>query len=327
MRRMWGPALAASVALSGLSGAATATEWKAYTYVDSVVTPAYRGLEKLAADFAKEPTAAITIKPNAGGSLPIKANNITQAVADGVLHIADDFSYVGNIRIGGLIRLPFLIENEQEYAKARDIWIKYVDEELDALGVKRLSEYHYPAQVVFASQKVTSLEELKGKKVRVSSAEQGEVLKQLGATPVTLTPPDVPSGLQSGVVSGVLTASAGGGLQWRDFFTHNYRLGVNWTNSMFIVNKGVWDKLSKDDQAKLSKVAVAAAESIESELRNTEDSSTEQFKRTGMTVTLPTAEEKAKAVATIAGYWDAWAKQKGGKAPEALAAIRAALKR
>jgi TRAP-type C4-dicarboxylate transport system substrate-binding protein len=324
---MWGPALAASVALSGLSGAATATEWKAYTYVDSVVTPAYRGLEKLAADFAKETNGAITIKPNAGGSLPIKANNITQAVADGVLHIADDFSYVGNIRIGGLIRLPFLIENEQEYAKARDIWIKYVDEELDALGVKRLSEYHYPAQVVFASQKVTSLEELKGKKVRVSSAEQGEVLKQLGATPVTLTPPDVPSGLQSGVVSGVLTASAGGGLQWRDFFTHNYRLGVNWTNSMFIVNKGVWDKLSKDDQAKLSKVAVAAAESIESELRNTEDSSTEQFKRTGMTVTLPTAEEKAKAVATIAGYWDAWAKQKGGKAPEALAAIRAALKR
>lgn len=327
MRRIWGPVLAASVALSGLSGVATATEWKAYTYVDSVVTPAYRGLEKLAADFAKETNGAITIKPNAGGSLPIKANNITQAVADGVLHIADDFSYVGNIRIGGLIRLPFLIENEQEYAKARDIWIKYVDEELDALGVKRLSEYHYPAQVVFASQKVTSLEELKGKKIRVSSAEQGEVLKQLGATPVTLTPPDVPSGLQSGVVSGVLTASAGGGLQWRDFFTHNYRLGVNWTNSMFIVNKGVWDKLSKDDQAKLSKVAVAAAESIESELRNTEDSSTEQFKRTGMIVTLPTAEEKAKAVATITGYWDAWAKQKGGKAPEALAAIRAALKR
>ncbi len=327
MRRMWGPALAASVALSGLSGAATATEWKAYTYVDSVVTPAYRGLEKLAADFAKETNGAITIKPNAGGSLPIKANNITQAVADGVLHIADDFSYVGNIRIGGLIRLPFLIENEQEYAKARDIWIKYVDEELDALGVKRLSEYHYPAQVVFASQKVTSLEELKGKKVRVSSAEQGEVLKELGATPVTLTPPDVPSGLQSGVVSGVLTASAGGGLQWRDFFTHNYRLGVNWTNSMFIINKGVWDKLSPENQAKLSKVATAAAESIESELRNTEDSSTEKFKSTGMIVTLPTPEEKAKAVATITGYWDTWAKQKGGKAPEALAAIRAALKR
>jgi len=327
MRKSWGLALVAGIALSVSSSAATATEWKAYTYVDSVVTPAYRGLDKLAADFAKETNGAITIKPNAGGSLPIKANNITQAVADGVLHIADDFSYVGNIRIGGLIRLPFLIENEQEYAKARDVWIKYVDEELDALGVKRLSEYHYPAQVVFASQKVTSLEDLKGKKIRVSSAEQGEVLKQLGATPVTLTPPDVPSGLQSGVVSGVLTASAGGGLQWRDFFTHNYRLGVNWTNSMFIVNKGLWDKLSKDDQAKLAKVAVAAAESIESELRNTEDSSTEQFKRTGMTVTLPTAEEKAKALATITGYWDAWAKQKGGKAPEALAAIRAALKR
>ncbi|MGD9803109.1 MAG: TRAP transporter substrate-binding protein DctP [Hyphomicrobiaceae bacterium] len=320
-------ALAACLGLAQSVVSAEAVEWKAYTYVDSVVTPAYRGLEKLSADYEKETGGAITIKPNAGGSLPIKASNITQAVADGVLQIADDFSFVGNLRIGGLIRLPSLIENETEYAQAREIWLKYVDQELDAMGVKRLSDYHYPAQVFFSSQKMTSLEDIKGRKIRVSSAEQGEVIKRLGGTAVTLSPPEVPTGLQSGVVSGVLTASAGGGLQWRDFFTHNYRLGVNWTNSMFIVNKSVWNKLTPDQQAKLNKVAKDAAAAIETELRTTEDSSTEKFKATGMVITLPTAEEKAKAVAAISDYWEAWAKQKGGKAPEALAAIRAAIKR
>lgn len=327
MQRLTYFAVVAGLGLVLSGGAARAVEWKAYTYVDSVVTPAYRGLEKLSADYEKETGGAITIKPNAGGSLPIKASNITQAVADGVLQIADDFSFVGNVRIGGLIRLPSLIENEAEYVQARDIWLKYVDEELDAMGVKRLSEYHYPAQVFFSSQKLTSLDDIKGRKIRVSSAEQGEVIKRLGGTAVTLSPPEVPTGLQSGVVSGVLTASAGGGLQWRDFFTHNYRLGVNWTNSMFIVNKALWSKLTPDQQTKLSKVAKDAAEAIETELRTTEDSSTEKFKATGMIITLPTADEKTKAITAISDYWEAWAKQKGGKAPEALVAIRAALKR
>ncbi len=309
------------------AGAAAAAEWKAYTYIDAVTTPAYKGLEKLAADFAAATGGEIEIKPNVGGSLPIQASSITQAVGDGVLDIADDMAFVGNIRIGGLIRLPFLMDSAEDYDKARGIWIAHADKELAGLGVKLLAEYHYPAQVLFSSRPVTSLEEIKGLKIRVSSPEQAEFVTRFGGVPVTLAPPEVPSALQSGVINGVLTASAGGGRVWRDFFTHNYRLPVNWTNSMFVVNQGVFDDLSAEDQEKLLTAARAAAASIEKELSDTEDSSTETFAKTGMTVTVPTDAEMAKASEAISDYWQAWADQRGPAAVEALAEIRKALGR
>jgi TRAP-type C4-dicarboxylate transport system substrate-binding protein len=308
-------------------GLASAKEWKSYTYIDAVTTPAYKGLQKLAADFEQATGGEIVIKPAVGGSLPIKANNITQAVADGVLPIADDMAFAGNIRIGGLIRLPFLIETEAEYAKAREVWMRAVDAELDKMGVKLLAEYHYPAQVLFTSVPVTKLEDIKGKKIRVSSAEQGELVRRLGGVPVTLAPPEVATALQSGVINGVLTASAGGGRVWREFFTHNYRLPVNWANSLFIVNKDVWEGLSPDHQSKLQKAAQVAAAQVETELRDTEQSSTDQFRSTGMVVTVPTPEEVKTAVDQSRDYWDDWAKQKGSTAVEALKSVRAALGR
>ena len=310
-----------------LASTAAAKEWKSYTYIDAVTTPAYRGLQKLATDFDKATDGAIAIKPNVGGSLPIKANSITQAVADGVLHIADDMAFVGNIKIGGLIRLPFLMDSAADYDKARRVWLGHADKELAAMGVKLLAEYHYPAQVLFATKPVTKLDDFKGLKIRVSSPEQGEFVKRFGGIPVTLAPPDVPSALQSGVINGVLTASAGGGRVWRDFFTHNYRLPVNWTNSMFIVNQRAFDGLSAADQQKLVKAAQEAAASVEKELTDNEDVATEEFRKTGMVVTIPTDAEMKTAASTIADYWQPWAEQKGAEAVSALVAIRSALGR
>jgi len=320
-------ALGAVVVGLSLAGTASAKEWKSYTYIDAVTTPAYRGLQKLANDFEKATNGAITIKPNVGGSLPIKANSITQAVADGVLPIADDMAFVGNIKIGGLIRLPFLMDSAADYDKARAIWLRHAEKELAAMGVKVLAEYHYPAQVLFASKPVTKLEDMKGLKIRVSSPEQGEFVKRFGGVPVTLAPPEVPSALQSGVINGVLTASAGGGRVWRDFFTHNYRLPVNWTNSMFIVNQRVFDGLSPADQEKLVKVAKDAAASVEKELSDGEDAATEEFRKSGMVVTIPTEAEMKTAASAIADYWKPWAEQKGADAVAALEEIRSALGR
>ncbi len=310
-----------------LSGGAIAKEWKSYTYIDAVTTPAYRGLQKLATDFEKATNGAIAIKPNVGGSLPIKASSITQAVGDNVLQIADDMAFVGNIRIGGLIRLPFMMDSAADYDKARAIWLPYADKELARLGVKLLAEYHYPAQVLFSSRPVTKLEDIKGLKIRVSSPEQGEFVKRFGGIPVTLAPPDVPSALQSGVINGVLTASAGGGRVWRDFFTHNYRLPVNWTNSLFIVNQGTFDALSAEDKEKLIKAAREAAAAVEKELSDSEDTATEEFRKTGMVVTIPTDAEMKTAASTIADYWKPWAEQKGPEAVAGLDAMRKALGR
>ena len=56
------------------------------------------------------------------------------------------------------------------------------------------------------------LDQIKEHKLRMSTAEQGNFLKRVGATPVQVTSAEVPAALERGIVEGVLTASAGGSL-------------------------------------------------------------------------------------------------------------------
>ena len=60
---------------------------------------------------------------------------------------------------------------------------------------------------------------------------------------MTLGAPEVPSALDRSVVDGVLTASTGGGNIWKDLLKFNYRLGINYFNSVVIVNKERFGKL------------------------------------------------------------------------------------
>src|SRR6266852_6310848 len=49
---------------------------------------------------------------------------------------------------------------------------------------------------------------------------------------VPIGAPEVPSALDRGVVDGVLTANTGGGNTWKDLLKYNYRIGVNYFNSV-----------------------------------------------------------------------------------------------
>lgn len=301
-------ALAAAVAVSA---PASATTLKAYTYIEAVTTPAYQGLELLSEELGKATNGEVTIKPSVGGSLPIAATDITHAVADGVLDLADDQFFSGNYESAGLMRLPFLTPTLDDYQKGRVIWNEIATPQMEALGVKMLADYHYPEQVIFSSKPITKLQDLKGLKVRVGSPEQGALIERLGAIPATLSPADVPTALQSGVVDAVITASAGGGRVWRDFFTHNYRLPVNWVNCVFIVNQDTYDDLSPEHQAALVAAAETAARHIEKTLMDTDASSTQSFIDSGMVVTTPTEEELEAAKGAIQSYWTEWATSKG----------------
>src|SRR5690606_2105587 len=101
----------------------------------------------------------------------------------------------------------------------------------------------------------------------------------------------------------------------------------NWTNSLFIVNQGTFDALSAEDKDKLVKAAREAAASVEKELSDSEDTATEEFRKTGMVVTIPTDAEMKTAASTIADYWKPWAEQKGADAVAGLDAMRKALGR
>ena len=75
----------------------------------------------------RRPTASFLLKYHLGGALTIKGTDITTAVGDNVIQIGDDGIQQGNVPITGILRLPMLITNPQEFDKALAVMKPYVD--------------------------------------------------------------------------------------------------------------------------------------------------------------------------------------------------------
>jgi TRAP-type transport system periplasmic protein len=307
--------------------AAAAEKWDLYVYNAVSTVAAVKGLNTVADQIEKETGGQLSIRLHLGGSLPINTTTITQAVSDDVVQMGDDGYFLGNVPIGGVLRLPMLIRTPEEYQKASAIMTPYLEKAFAKKGVIVLGQYLYPFQVAFSSKKLTALTDIKGQKIRVTSPEQGEFIKRLGGIPVTLGAPEVPSALDRGVVDGVLTANTGGGNVWKDLLKFNYRVGVNYFNSVIIVNKDRFNKLSPDVQAKVRKIVSDNMPLITQAMKDEEELLTKKFAEGGMTVTEEDPKDVDAGAKVISAYWQDWAKSKGPDAVAALKEVRAALGR
>ena len=311
----------------GPGRAVAAENWDLYIYNPVATVSAVKGMNTIIEQIEKETNGELKVRLHLGGSLPINTTNITQAVSDDVVQMGDDGYFTGNVPIGGILRLPMLIRSRAEYAKAAGVVDPYLETAFGKKGLVVLGQYLYPYQVAYSRNKLTRLADFKGQKIRVTSPEQGEFIKRLGAVPVTLGAPEVPSALDRGVVDGVLTANTGGGNTWKDLLKYNYRIGVNYFNSVVIANKDRFAKLPPEVQAKIKTIVKDNMPLITSAMENDEDNLTKKFAEGGMTVTEPSQADLDEAAKVIASFWDEWAKSKGPDAAAAVKQVRAALGR
>jgi TRAP-type transport system periplasmic protein len=320
-------AVALGIGSQAPSRATAAENWDLYIYNPVATVAAVKGMNVIVEQIEKETNGELKIRLHLGGSLPINTTNITQAVSDDVVQMGDDGYFLGNVPIGGILRLPMLIRTRDEYAKAAAVVDPYLEAAFGKKGLVVLGQYLYPFQVAYSRNKLTSLADFKGQKIRVTSPEQGEFIKRLGGVPVTIGAPEVPSALDRGVVDGVLTANTGGGNTWKDLLKYNYRIGVNYFNSVVIANKERFAKLPADVQEKVRRIVKDNMPLITSAMEKDEDNLSKKFAEGGMTVTQPTAQDQEEAAKIIAAYWDEWAKSRGPDAAKAVKQVRAALGR
>lgn len=327
-RRFVGAAAAASAvpAIGSHTVANAAENWRLYIFLPSPTMNTSQGLSKMAERLQAESNGELNVRFHVGGSLQIPVTNMTSAVADGVVQFGDDGFYHGTFPWGGAIRLPMLVQTEEEFAQAQQIMRPYLESAYLKKGVLLLAQYAYPAQVGFSRRKLTSLEDYKGQKLRVSSAEQGEFVRTFGGVPVTLGTPEVPSSLDRGVIDGVFTSAAPGGWSWRESLKFNYRLVIGFFDANLIVNKAAFDKLSPAMQQKMRTIVTETAPTLSAVMKRDDDATIEQLKSV-MTVSMAGADEVKRATAAMAPYWDSWARTKGPEAVEIVGKLRAAFKR
>ena len=304
-----------------------AETWDSYTYIPNAQVIAARNLAAMLAEINAAAKGELTIRMHLGGTLSINAANITAAVSDDVIQIADDTQYIGSIPVAGVLRLPLLVDDHADYVSAYKVLSPYIAAALAKKGVTVLASYSYPLQVLWGRKKIESLADLKGLKIRVASPEQAEFVKRYGAIAVTLGTSEVPASLDRGVVDGVITAASGAGYLWRDLLKYNYGVGTNYSDSLIVVNTERFNRLPQATQGTLREVAARVAAQTTADMQREETVLTQKMKDAGMVVTPARAEESAEARRRMSPYWDEWGRTKDPAAREALAKVRAVLGR
>jgi TRAP-type C4-dicarboxylate transport system substrate-binding protein len=318
---------AALLLFAGFARPALATTWDAYTYLPVSTQPAVEGLNALFARIKTETKGDLDITLHLGGALPINATNITAAVADNVVQLGTDGFFSGSLPIAGILRMPMLIRDYDEFAKAEAIMMPYIEAAYAKKGILVLGEFVYPMQVIWSRKKLTSLADIKGQKLRVTAVEQGEFVRRFGGIAVTMGTPDVPAALDRGVVDGALTATTGAGLTWKDLLKYSYRFPVQYANALIIVNKRAFEALPAAEQTMLREGFRRANPEMTATMRTEEDTITAKLAKEGLVVTQTQPGDMDEATKRMTPYWDTWARAHGPDAVEAMAKVRAALGR
>jgi len=305
-----------------VAGIARAGEfWRAYTYNAVATVTAVKGLNGMFDAIKKETGGQLSVRLNLGGTLPIAATNITQAVADNVVQLGDDAFFVGSAPVGAVVRLPLLIRSMDQFEKAWDVEAPYLRAEYAKKDVVLLGRYIFPYNVLWSRKKLTSLADISGQKIRVIAPEQADFIKMLGGIPVTLGTAEVAAAIDRGVIDGAITASSGYGYVWRDLLKYSYRLNVSFIDSLILVNKGAWDKLSPETRKTVQAIVDEHTRRITNAMAAEEDEVTRRLASEGMVVTEPTKADIALAEDKMAPYWKNWATGRSGGEQEAMQKI------
>lgn len=146
-----------------------------------------------------------------------------------------------------------------------------------------------------SNRPLTSLADLKGKRLRMSGRPQGEVLKQLGAAQVALPGGEVYQALERGVVDAAEFSSPGvdWGMSLQEVSKHWLAPGWHQPGSALgvMINKKVWDKLGPEGQAVLKTAADATLVWSLAFLNKADVQATRDFQKKGVQIHRLKAEE------------------------------------
>lgn len=188
----------------------------------------------------------------------------------------------------------------------------------EKFNAKVLAMWPYGPQVFYCNAEVTSLESLKGLKVRSYTASMSTLLEALGATPVTMSFKEVYPALQRGVVDCAITSPTSGNTgNWPEVTTHFLPLGISWSVNGHFMNLDKWNSFSEEEKTILEKSFSAfeqgfwdlAAENNGWAIAcNTGGEGCQNYTEFSMTLVEPTPEDQAAVTsATMEKVLPGWA--------------------
>lgn len=158
------------------------------------------------------------------------------------------------------IDLPGVAFDTRSLKEIASTYRSTMEERVKRFNGVLLSHWPFNPQIIFCKDKVTSIKDLDGRKVRVSGAPAADTLKELGATAVNMTGGEVYQALQRGIVDCASTGTTYGFKnRWHEVTNYLYNLPIGSFGQMIhVANVDFWNSISKEDQELILKKINAA---------------------------------------------------------------------
>lgn len=150
----------------------------------------------------------------------------------------------------GVFNLPGLVDNMAEYTYlCASFWCGDVEKLwAEQWNSVVLAEGAWCSQALFSKQPIRTLEDFKGKRLRVHNPQTAALMEAIGAKAAPLPLSEVPPALERGVIDGVFTSTCYGNGQeyWRLApNVQNWKIGPI-TGWVVIINKDQWEAIPED---------------------------------------------------------------------------------
>ncbi len=280
-----------TLALVATSSSYAATRWDMATpYPDA--TYHTQNIVQFADDVKKATNGELEIVVHSGSSL-IKHPEIARAVRTQQVPIGEVFiGILGNSDpIYKLDNIPFLATNFDQakalYAASKSA----IEEKLNKEGMMLLYSVPWPPQGIYGKKPISSVDDIKGAKMRAYSPTQSRLAVLLDATPTTVENVEIPQAFSTGIVDMMITSPTTGVNSQSWDYLSNYTDVQAWIpKNMVIVNQRSFKRLPKEVQADLLEAA-KSAEARGWEMAKTETvEKTKELAQNGISVAQPTPE-------------------------------------
>lgn len=156
-----------------------------------------------------------------------------------------------------LYGLPYLFSSLDDAAEIRKVTDPMLSAEIEKNGFVNFGFAQGGFTYLMSKDPIRSLDDLRQRKSWIpEKSDVGlAVYRYVGVSPISLPLSDVLTGLQTGLIDTIVTSPIGAlALQWHTHVQYVTDQPINYLAAMLIIDKKVFNKLSKEDQATVREV-------------------------------------------------------------------------
>lgn len=273
----------------------------------------------------QETKGTVVMTTHPGGTLGVKANESLRAVSEGVVPMAE-FAFFQNASRGAVMAvetLPFLVGDYDQLKTMHKYFRPLWESILTKNNQKALYVVPWPNQFFFVKKPVSSLDDLKGIKMRSLDKLTTDWINRLGMTPVQMTNLEVLQALGSGMLDGVATSAGTAVAQkYWDFMKYGYQTNHIWASNVMSINLDTWKKLTSAQQATIERIAKEMEPQFWEVSKQDHEKKVAELKANGMNIAPAPKAMTDEMIKRTNPLWEVYAKPMGDEAVTALTAYR-----